>query len=214
MFRLLLIVTVFFLASCSNEEHSSKPLRVLISPYQDLAMFVNAEPLGLEKKYGTDLEFITIPWEDTYTAMLSASPVGDFAFASYSDFLLRAQNLNKGSNDDLLFIYPAYIFKGGAFITFKESVPVLDKSNISDKTAVSHFFDHKIAFPKNTIYEYIVSYLAKSNGVDLNQDRLIDVNFDTALLGAKNGDIDIGAVGLTQMTAAVSDGGPISQDLS
>lgn len=75
-------------------------------------MMVNIHPLGLDKKYGTSVKIDTISWQDTLPTLASASGDVDIGFASLAEFLAKEENLNKGSSDPLLFIYPAYVFKG------------------------------------------------------------------------------------------------------
>ena len=185
----------------------STNITVLISPYQDLAMLTNIEHLGLEKKYGTSVEIITIPWEETYPTLLSASKTADMGFASYADFLTKRANLNKGSDDPLLFISPAYIFKGGSFITFKDNPVVIDKQSLDNPQKLKAFLGQRLGFPKSTLYQMIVYYIARKAGVKPDDVKFTDVGFDAGLLGAKAGDLDVTAVGLTQLTEALRDQG-------
>lgn len=84
-----LFISIFLLTACSKGSDSTNtssrqaPLRVGIAPYQEMALLVNEKDLGLEKKYGTKLEFLTMPWEDLLPAVGSAGQTIDVGFAAY-----------------------------------------------------------------------------------------------------------------------------------
>ena len=61
----------------------TKSIRVAISPYQDIGMVVNLKPMGLEKKYGVDVELQTLAWEDIVPAMASHGTTFDLGYASF-----------------------------------------------------------------------------------------------------------------------------------
>lgn len=209
---LVVLAAGYFLLAGQDEDEAD--IRIVISPYQDLAMLVNLKDLGLEEKYGTTVHIITIPWEEMYTTMLSASQPADVGFASFADYLTKASNLNKGSDDPLLFIYPAYIFKGGAFVSFKDDMVSISKETASDPTTLKAFLGRRLGLPKNTLYQMIVYDLAHRAGIDPKAVDFVDVGFDGGLLAAQAGDLDAAAVGLTQLTEARKQGGRVVLDMN
>ena len=188
-------------------------VNVAISPYQDLAMLVNIEQLGLEEAYGTTVDIRTIPWEETYTAVLSAAGSIDLAFASFADYLTKAPNLNRNTEDPLLFLYPAYVFKGGAFVSFVDDVPAVATEGLEDADLVRRFLGHRIGLPLDTLYQMIIHHLADRAGVEQGDLDIVDVGFDAGLLGAQAEDLDMAAVGLTQLTEALERGARVVLDM-
>ena len=135
---LVLIVVVFFL-----KQEKKVPLSVGISPYQDIAMIVNIKNLDLEKKYNTKVELQTMNWEDIVPAVASAGKTVDIGFGSLVEYLTKSNNINKDSKDPLLFIYPAYIYNGGGFITFKNDIPIINSNNLGNDSLVAIFLKNK-----------------------------------------------------------------------
>jgi len=209
---LVLAAAAYFLFRTPVTEKTD--VTVVISPYQDLAMLVNLKNLGLEKKYGTTVKIKTIPWEETYTAILSATHSADLGFSSFADYLTKVQNVNKDSDDPLLFIYPAYIFKGGAFVSFKPDMVAITAETAKDPATLKRFLGRRLGFQKDTLYQMIVYHLADQAGISSKSVKFVDVGFDAGLLGAQKGDLDAAAVGLTQLTEAQKRGGRIVLDMN
>lgn len=184
-------------------------ITLVISPYQDLAMMVNIHPQGFDKKYGTSVKINTIPWQDTLPTLASASGDVDIGFASLAEFLAKEENLNKGSSDPLLFIYPAYVFKGGAFVTFRKDLTPIYRNGQYDESALKHFLNARIGLSKNTLYQMLVYRFAKQVSLPVKELRVVDIPFDEGLLAAEHGDLDVAAVGLTQLTEATKRGGRV-----
>lgn len=193
----------------SNKYTQAEPLRVGISPYQDLAMIVNIEPLGLEKKYGVDIDLVTMPWEEIFPAVTSAGRGLDIGFASYIEYLTKMDNINAGSDDPLLFVYPVYVFKGGAFVTFKDEtkVPTLNAETVKNPDVVAKFLSGKLGAQKSSLYEMMLYHLALQNGINPKNLNIIDTPFDQGFLAAEGGSLDIATAGLTQLTETTRRGG-------
>ena len=202
----LAVATYVLMTSTTDAGHD---VTVAISPYQDLAMLVNIEPLGLEARYDTAVAVRTIPWEETYTAILSAAGSIDLAFASLADYLTKSPNLNRNTTDPLLFLYPAYVFRGGAFVSFRDQPPVLTPETVDDPEALQTFLRQRIGLPRDTLYQMIVYDLAARAGIDPADLNIVDVGFDAGLLASQAGDLDAAAVGLTQLTEARSRGATV-----
>ena len=207
----LTIIIVAGLALLRNKPNSSNgtSLRVGMAPYQDLAMIVNAHPLGLEARYGTNLDLVTMAWEDIPSAVASAGRAVDIGFGSYIEYLTKYPKLNAGSSDPVLFIYPLYAFKGGAFVTFNPEVPALGRSAVEDASSptVKSFFDFKIGAQKASVYDMMLHQLAATHGVPLKSLRIIDTPLDQGFLAAQQGSLDIATAGLTQLTETNRRGG-------
>jgi len=188
---------------------STQPLRIAMAPYQDLAMMVNAKPLGLEKKYGTKIELLTMAWEDIPPAVASAGRGADVGFGSYIEYLTKYEKLNAGSSDPVLFIYPLYVFKGGAFVTFKPGVPTLTPASINDpsSTAVRQVLGGRLGAQRASVYEMMLNDLASRHGVNPAKLQIIDTPLDQGFLAASRGDLDIAEAGLTQLSETARLGG-------
>lgn len=208
----ILFLLFFLFISCSDTENEN-PLKVGISPYQDIAMIVNYEHLGLEEKYDMMLDLITMNWEDIVPAIASSGETIDIGFASIIEYLTKVNNINHDAEDSLLFIYPAYLFKGGSFITFDEEIPVLSKSDLSNKEQVNNFFNNKIGAQKNSVYEMMLYSLARKNKISINELNIYDTPLNDGLLATQSGSLDISSAGLTQLTEAKKRGGRVVLDM-
>lgn len=180
-----------------------------ISPYQDIAMIVNIENLGLENRYNTSVKLVTLSWEDILPAVASTGRTVDVGFGGLAEYLTKVNNINEGSDDPLLFVYPLYIYRGGGFISFSDNVPVLSEQDLSDSSLVMRFFENNIGAQKSSLYDMLLFNLARNNGVDYKKLRIIDTPMDLGLLATQNGDLDIASAGLTQISEAKKQGGRI-----
>lgn len=208
---LLVIVALSVLAFYlwKAKENNPNDIRLIISPYQDLAMIINLKQLELENKYGTQVKISTVPWQDTYAMLASASGDVDIAFAGLTDFLSKEENINKGSTDPIVFIFPLYVFKGGAFVTFKNDISPIYSNGKRNEEAMQTFLQSKMGLSKNTLYQMLVYRFANESKISPKSLRIVDINFDDALLAAQHGDIDVCAVGLTQLAEAKKRGAKV-----
>lgn len=195
------ILSLFVLISFSSCKKEVK-LRVAISPYQDIAMIVNKDNLKLEEKYKTGIDLITMNWEEILPAVSSAGETVDVGFGSLTEYLTKYENINKSTNDPVLFIYPAYIYKGGGFLSFNKNVPVITKDNVANDSIVRHFLSFKIGAQKNSIYEMILFSLANRHKIPFKGLKIYDTPMNDGFLAAQghNPSIDITSAGLTQIT--------------
>lgn len=185
----------------------TESITVAMAPYQDMAMVVNIKNLELEKKYGVEVDLKTMAWENILPAIGSSGETADLGFASLIEYLNKEKNLNSAGADPILFIYPAYVFKGGAFVTFKPDVPTLTADALKDRQTVRNFLDRSIGAQKNSVYEMMVFSLARRADTDIGSVRLIDISLDDGIRAAQSGSLDIAEAGLTQLTEAQKQGG-------
>jgi hypothetical protein len=188
-------------------------LRVAIAPYQDMALLANIKGLGLEKKYGTKIELFTMPWEDIIPAVASGGKTVDIGFASLADYMCKSERLNNKGDDALLYIYPAYVFRGGAFITFNPLVPVIDAQSINNSAVIKKFLSYKIGVQKNSCCHMLLWLLAHNAGIQFSSLPIIDTTLNDGLLAAENGGLDAAAAGLTQRTEALKLHGRVLVDM-
>lgn len=204
-----LIIGIFSYRSCQKTPDNEPSITVAIAPYQDIAMIVNIQNLGLEKKYGVKVNLNTMAWEDIPPAIGSAGQTADIGFGSLIEYINKERNLNTSGDDPILFIYPAYVFKGGAFVTFKQDVPILSPQTINNPDVVKNFLGRKIGAQKNSVYEMMIFSLARRNGTDIKTLNIIDTPLDNGILAAQGGSLDIAEAGLTQITEAKKQGGKV-----
>jgi ABC-type nitrate/sulfonate/bicarbonate transport system substrate-binding protein len=185
------------------------PLRVGISPYQDLAMLTTYKHLGLDSKYHVRLDIVTLPWEDIIPSLASAGPTVDVGFGSLIEFLTKYQNLNSDTSDPLVFVYPAYVFKGGGFVSFNRAVPDLDEHIPPTQQELENFFRFRIGAQKDSMFDMILFSLAEQGRIPRSSVHIIDTTMADALLAAEAGSLDVAAAGLTQRNEALERGGRI-----
>ncbi len=184
----------------SSSDHT--PLIVGISPYQDIGMIVNEKNLGLEKKYGTKLDLVTMAWDDILPAVASAGRTVDVGFGSLIEYLSKIKNLNNKTDDPVLFVYPIFVFKGGGFITFNPAVPDLTPQNIDDSQLVKKFLSFRFGIQKNNVSEMVLFSLARRAGVLPSQLHTVDNTINDSLLATEQGSLDCSYGGGTQRTEA------------
>lgn len=199
---LVALVAIYLVARPDRESTAPAQvtLRVGLAPYQDLAMIVNAKPLGLEKRYGTNLELVTMGWEDILPSVATAGRGVDVGFGSYAEYLTKFNNINSAGADPVLFVYPLYVFKGGAFVTFRPDVPQLTQQGLADRQTVSRILALKIGAQRKSVYEMMLYELAARNGIPASQVKPIDTPLDQGFLAAQQGSLDLASAGLTQLT--------------
>jgi ABC-type nitrate/sulfonate/bicarbonate transport system substrate-binding protein len=183
------------------------PLTVAIAPYQDLAMLTVYKKLGLEEKYGTPIKIVTLPWEEIQPSLASAGQTIDVGFGSLIEFLTKYQNVNTDNSDPLVYVFPAYVFKGGGFVTFNKEVPNLDQSAGLAPDQVRKFFSFRIGAQKDSMFDMMIYSLARKSGVPIDRSKLLDTTMGDGLLAAQGGGIDVAAAGMTQRNEALEKGG-------
>ena len=203
-----IVALVMFWGCGRKSENDIDKVKIAISPYQDIAMIVNIKNLGLEKKYNLNVELLTMSWEEILPAVASAGETVDVGFGSLIEYLTKEENLNK-DGDEVLFLYPAYIFKGGAFIAFKETVPNLDSNSLKDSSTLSDFLSYKIGAQKNSVYEMMIYSLANKAGLDFDDLKIFDISLNDGILALESGSLDISTAGLTQRNEALKRGGRV-----
>ena len=208
---LLAVVVLAALGWWSVRPDSGKgPLQVGISPYQDIAMLVNLKHLGLEAKYGTQVELRSLVFEDILPAVGSASATSlDVGFGSLTEFLTKFEKLNVAASDPIVFVYPLYVYKGGGFVSFDPAIEPLTAQAMSDPGSLKRFLGAEFGVQKQSVYEMMIFSLAKRAGLDPTGLRLRDMPLNDALLAASGRSIDIAAAGLTQATEATRRGGRV-----
>lgn len=206
----LLSILGLLLTATSCQHKEKHTITVGIAPYQDIAMIVNINQLGLEKKYGVNVKLLTMAWEDILPGVASSGRTIDLGFGSLIEYLTKEQSVNPPGADPVLFIYPAYIFKGGAFITFDPHVSVLTKDSIKDPEPVKQFLSYRIGAQKESVYEMMIYSLARRGGVDFRSIKLFDTPLNDGILAAQRGSLDIAEAGLTQLSEARKQGGRVA----
>jgi ABC-type nitrate/sulfonate/bicarbonate transport system substrate-binding protein len=206
LLKLSLLIFAITLTACgpiTETGQTQQPLRMGIAPYQEVALLVNERNLGLESKYQTRVELITMPWEDLLTAVGSAGQTIDVGFAGLSDFLAKAQNLNTKGDDPILYLYPAWVFYGGGFITFNKDVPEINERTIKDPAIVKKFLSFRFGMQKNSSCHMLLWKLAHDNGMKLSDLKITETTLNDGLLATENGSLDLAGAGLTQRTEAI-----------
>lgn len=186
------------------------PLVLAISPYQDLAMIVNIDSLGLPQKYNTPIELKTMAWEEILTSVASAGKTVDVGFGSLVEFITQEANLNKGDDDDIMFLYPAYIYKGGGFVSLDNRMPILAKEKMQNEIIVKDFLSRRIGAQKNSIYEMMIFSLANRYGIDFKSVEMFDIPLNDGIYALENKSLELTSAGLTQKNEVLNLGGQIN----
>ncbi len=154
-----------------------------------------------------------MPWEEIIPAVASAGQTVDVGFASIADYMCKSEHLNGSGDDPLLYIFPAYVFHGGAFMTFNRAVPVLDPHTIKDPAVVKKFLTYKLGVQKNSCGHMLLWLLAHNAGVKFSSVQVVDTTLNDGMLAAENGSLDAAGAGLTQRTEALKRHGRVAVDM-
>ncbi len=190
-------------------EEGGNVLKVGIAPYQDMAMLAAVKPMGIDKANGLDVQLVSMQWADLTPAVASAGATVDVAFASLIQFIAQEPSLNADSKDPLVFFYPAYVFRGGAFVSFNTNVPEVTKENLQDSDLLKRFLAFRFAVQSTSSYEILLYDLARRAGVQFSDVKRFDIDSSDGLLAALNGSVDAAAAGLTQKNEAIQKGGRV-----
>jgi ABC-type nitrate/sulfonate/bicarbonate transport system substrate-binding protein len=207
---LVVLCVLFLVVSQRNSVSTDIPvLKVGIAPYQDMALLMNSESKSLQEKYNLELDLVTLAWEDLTPAISSATDSLDIAFASITEFITNERNINRNTDDPLVFIYPAYVFLGGSFVSFNHDVPVIKKDDLQNIQKLKDFLGYNFAAQKKSAYEMMLFSVAKEAGVDFKDVNIFNIGAGDGLLAAINGSVDVSSAGLTQRNEAIEQGGRV-----
>lgn len=205
----IVLAALLFLLNPLQKAGDKAIMRVGIAPYQDMAMLAAAKPMGIDAKHGLDLALVSMQWADLTPAIASANPGVDVVFGSLIQFISQEHSLNSNSKDPLVFFYPAYVFKGGAFVTFNKKVPEIAEQNLGDPEVVNKFLSYRFAVQRTSSYEILLHDLSKRVGLPFSEVKRTDIDSAEGLLAAINGSVDVAAAGLTQKNEALKRGGRV-----
>lgn len=190
-------------------EDTAPEITLAMSPYQDLAMIVNAEPLGLPKKYGTKVNLVTMAWEDILPAVASNGKSVDVGFGSLVEYLTKYDKLNAGAADPILYIQPLYVYKGGGFVALNPQIKPLTRDDLRDHDRMVKFLKYRIGAQKQSLYEMMIFTLARRSNVPLDSLHIFDTPMNDGLLAMASGSLDVSSAGLTQLNEAKRRGGSL-----
>jgi len=182
-------------------------LTVATAPYQDLAMLVNAEPLGFAKKHGLQLKLITMAWEDILPTVGSYGKTVDVGFGSYAEYITKYSKINNNSSDPILFIQPLYIYDGGGFIAMRSDIPLFSEADLSSPEKLALLKTYRIGAQKESLYDMMLYELASRGGIKPSELHVVDIPMNDSLLALEAKSLDLSSAGLTQVTEARKQGG-------
>ena len=209
---LVVVAAILVPKYAKKDTGETRTLKVGIAPYQDMALLINPKQKELQEKYDLNLELTTLAWEDLTPAVSSATDSVDVAFASLTQFVTNERNINRNSDDPLVFIYPAYVFLGGSFVSLNPDVEAITKNDLGNKEKLQKFLKHSFAAESKSQYEQMLFMVAKQAGVDFNTVKITNIGAADGLLAAMNGSVDATAAGLTQRNEAIQKGGRVVLD--
>jgi ABC-type nitrate/sulfonate/bicarbonate transport system substrate-binding protein len=193
----------------------SSAVRLGISPYQDTAMPTIAEAEGFFAKQKVDVQLQTVPWENIVPALASRGKTVDVAIGSINTFLPRADAVNAGNSDPVVFYAPLYVFRGASLLAGKNSglVPYKEllKRNGGDRRSalralMAQLRGKRIGLPSGTPYDQLFLQAARDGGATPADFAVRDVQLAEALPALLSGGLDVAAAGVTQRTEAARHG--------
>lgn len=217
---LSIVALLIFIGSRFSKDTS--PIHYAISPYQDTAMPVIAESMGLYKKNDLNVELKTVAWEEIVPSLASAGKTIDVGIGSINTLLPRVENINVAGGGDVVFAFPFYVFKGAALLMQKKTftpLPEFIKKYPNDldaavKATMAQLKGKKVGVPQGTPYEQMLLAALKTAGMDPKKDiDLRYVKLADALPAFLSGNLDIIGAGVTQRTEAMRSGHTVFLDM-
>ncbi len=99
----------------------------------------------------------------------SAGNTVEIGYASLTDYLTKSENINKQSDDPVRFIYPLYLVRGTAFVTFNPNVPDLNSQTVTDLLFIKKFLSFRIGAGKASNSQMLLFMLAQKAPKTLRQ---------------------------------------------
>jgi ABC-type nitrate/sulfonate/bicarbonate transport system substrate-binding protein len=208
-FELIATVLLFIalIAGCRNDEQNT--VKYGITPYQDSALPIVADSIGLYKDSNIDFKVVPLAWGDVVSALISGAI--DVAIYNFNSFQAPYENASRGSNKPV-FYCPTYVFKGQAimvhgdagYTVFKD----LPNENAEDRlnrlsNVINQLKGKRIGITEGTELEQIVLEALKIAKLDPAKDvKLIHASPEDALASFLSKDLDAFAAGLTERTEA------------
>jgi ABC-type nitrate/sulfonate/bicarbonate transport system substrate-binding protein len=207
--RIIVITPLLvLLVACSRNQ--PPPIQYGISPFQDTAMPVVAQSLGLYDKAGLNVQLVTLPWEDVIPSLASRGRTIDLGLGSINLLLPRTQNINIIGGGDVIFYYPLYVFKGAALMMHRNSglrpVSYFLKLYPNDqrralREAMQQIKGMTVGLPQGTPYEQMLMAAFNAAGKDYRKEvDLRYVKLADALPAFLSNQLDIAGAGVTQRT--------------
>ncbi len=204
--------------SNQNETGNQTQLKLTlgISPYQDTAIPVITDELDIDQKFGLEIEIRPVAWSQVTTIVASAGKTVDVALGSINTFLPRANNVNRGASDPVIFYAPLYVFRGGSLVmdkklglkTYKEILRNHDgNQELALKATMEQIRGMTIALPFGTPYDQLLSAAEQRTNIVRTRDfRVIDTGLAEALPALFSSSVQLIGAGVTQRTEAERSG--------
>ena len=211
---LAIIAAAIFFAyrggSNNNNTNDNPLLTVAISPYQDLAMLVNAGSAGIAKKHGLQVKLITMAWEDILPAVGSHGKTVDVGFGSFVEYLTKYSKMNEGEADPILFIQPLYVYKGGGFIALRNDIPVFSAEDLRSPEKLATLRNWRFGAQKESLYDMMLYSIATRGSISPSDLKVSDLPMNDGLLAVESKSLDLSAAGLTQVAEIQKQGGRLA----
>src|SRR3989338_5368649 len=221
---ILFIIAIFVVGGVIYTFNSEVPtiaIKYGISPYQDTAIPVLSEKLGLFEEAGLHVELVNVAWDDIIPALASAGNTVDVAIGSMNTLIPQAENLNVKGGGDVILYAPLYVFKGIGFMARKDSgiqpLSVFlekypDDRDRAIREAMLQLRGKRIGLPKGTADEQMLYSALKTAGMTTDDVDVRYVKFADALPAFLSGSLDVIATGVTQRTEVARHGHKLFMD--
>jgi hypothetical protein len=188
LFGIVVIAVALFLIYNAKQR---EPVRVALSPEPNQSMMANVADPAFKRKYSTRVSLVTTPWQDIMKAVDTGQ--ADIGFASYIEYIEKYQK----TEDPLEFVYPAYAFKDGTFISYNADVPSLDSLIVRAPQAVTvwRWLDFRIGIQLDSVFEMMLFHLANTHGDSFERINKVYMRIEQGLAAAEQGLVDIAPAG-------------------
>jgi len=204
---LVFFFLVVAIPSCRHPQ--TRHIRIGITPYQDTALPIVSDKLGMYTAQGIDVEFVPLDWGNVMLALSSGSV--DASIYTVNAFQPAYQAALSG-NRKPVFYCPIYVFKGTAIMIHGNSniKPLhtspgesLQQLEADVAQYAKQLRGKRIAVTEGTEYEQIVLAALSLAGLNPKKDvTLVNAAPEDALAAFISGNIDAFGAGLTERMEA------------
>ena len=195
----VIAVTLFLIYDAKQRQ----PIRVALSPEPNQSMMAAVFDPRFKRKSRTRVSLMPMPWPDIVRAVDTGR--ADIGFASYIEYIEKYQR----TEDPLEFVYPAYAFKDGTFVTYKAAVPKLSGLTVRapQGEAVWRWLDFRIGIQLNSVFEMMLFHLANTHGASFDHVNKVYMRLEQGLTAAEQGLVDIAPSGRVSIADVEKGGG-------
>jgi ABC-type nitrate/sulfonate/bicarbonate transport system substrate-binding protein len=191
-----LLVAGFVLWPRASMEEAHAEVRLSVPPFVDTAF----TQVGVEKggfgPLSKRLHLVGTTWENQYQ-LLAAGGL-DISMSTLDEFVNKSTNLRK-LGKPIVYILPAWKFRGLGFYATGQVQPVGSQANVADRQRfMKQLAGKKIVLPQGSVFDEALKTFLSGTGVRYEDLSIVNAPLESALNSLSDRSVGIVAVGSQQ----------------